>query len=143
VSSLLRDQRLRHAPVSCYNIDTAPAGGCSLEAGELAQRVVELLSDKQAEDIILLDIGQVASFADYFVIASAANPRQMKALLDTLDSELSGEGTPSTHREGNPDSGWVLLDMGDVIVHLFEPQTRAYYKIEELWSRGVSVVRFQ
>jgi ribosome-associated protein len=67
----------------------------------------------------------------------------MKALLDTLDSELSREGSPSAHREGNPDSGWVLLDLGDVIVHLFEPQTRAYYKIEELWSRGVSVVRFQ
>jgi ribosome-associated protein len=105
--------------------------------------VVELLSDKQAEDIILLDIGQVASFADYFVIASAANPRQMQALLDTLDSELGGGGKSTTHREGNPDSGWVLLDMGDIIVHLFEPQTRAYYKIEELWSRGVSVVRFQ
>ena len=67
----------------------------------------------------------------------------MKALVDTLDSELSGKDSPTSHREGNPDSGWVLLDMGDVIVHLFEPQTRAYYKIEELWSRGVSVVRFQ
>jgi ribosome-associated protein len=143
LSSLLRDQTPSTRPRLCYNIDTAPTGGCSLEAGELAQRVVELLSDKQAEDIILLDIGQVASFTDYFVIASAANPRQMKALLDTLDSELSGEGTPSTHREGNPDSGWVLLDLGDVIVHLFDPPTRAYYKIEELWSRGVSVVRFQ
>ena len=143
MSSHLGDQRLRHAPVSCYNIDTAPAGGCSLEAGELAQRVVELLSDKQAEDIILLDIGQVASFADYFVIASATNPRQLKALLDTLDDEFGREVNLSTHREGNPDSGWVLLDMGDVIVHLFDPPTRAYYKIEELWSRGVSVVRFQ
>ena len=67
----------------------------------------------------------------------------MQALLDTLDRELGGKGKPTTHREGNPDSGWVLLDMGDIIVHLFEPQTRAYYKIEELWSRGVSVVRFQ
>ena len=67
----------------------------------------------------------------------------MKALLDTLDDEFGREVNLSTHREGNPDSGWVLLDMGDVIVHLFDPPTRAYYKIEELWSRGVSVVRFQ
>ncbi len=67
----------------------------------------------------------------------------MQALLDTLDSELGGEGKLTTRREGKPDSGWVLLDMGDIIVHLFEPQTRAYYKIEDLWSRGVSVVRFQ
>ncbi|MGD0765451.1 MAG: ribosome silencing factor [Dehalococcoidia bacterium] len=120
-----------------------PGGGRNLQAGELAQRVVELLSDKQATDIILLDIGQVASFADYFVIASAANRRQMQALVDTVDSDLSQKGVSSIHREGDADSGWILLDLGDVIVHLFDPETRAFYKIEELWSRGVSVVRFQ
>lgn len=105
--------------------------------------MVELLADKQAEDIILLDIGQVASFADYFVVASAANVRQMKALLDSLDSGLGKESNVQPRREGSPDSGWVLVDLGDVIVHLFDPEMRAYYKIEELWSRGVSVVRFQ
>ncbi len=125
---------LHHAIIS-----TPHNGGVGLEAGELAQRVVELLADKQAEDIILLDIGQVASFADYFVIASASNVRQMKTLVDSVSSEPG----LSAHQEGAADSGWVLLDLGDVIVHLFDPETRAYYKIEELWSRGVSVVRFQ
>jgi ribosome-associated protein len=67
----------------------------------------------------------------------------MQALVDTLDSDLSKKGVSSIHREGDPDSGWVLVDLGDVIVHLFDEETRAYYKIEELWSRGVSVVRFQ
>ncbi|MGA2285908.1 MAG: ribosome silencing factor [Dehalococcoidia bacterium] len=109
----------------------------------MAQRVVELLSDKQANDIILLDIGQVANFADYFVIASATNPRQMQALLDTLDGDLSASGVPGIRREGEAESGWVLLDLGDVVVHLFDAEMRAYYNLEGLWSRGVSVVRFQ
>jgi ribosome-associated protein len=115
------------------------AGGGNLEASELAQRVVELLSDKQATDIILLDIGQVASFADYFVIASAGNRRQLQTLVDTLDKDLGVD----MRREGEADSGWILIDLGDVIVHLFDPETRAYYNLEALWSRGVSVVRFQ
>jgi ribosome-associated protein len=67
----------------------------------------------------------------------------MRALVDTLDSGLSQKGVSSIHCEGDPDSGWVLVDLGDVIVPLFDEDTRAYYKIEELWSRGVSVVRFQ
>lgn len=104
--------------------------------------MVELLSEKQAEDIILLDIGRVVSFTDYFVIASAATTRQMEALLDSIDKEL-GQKSVAVRREGSPDSGWVLLDLGDVIVHLFDPATRDYYKIEELWSRGAAVVRFQ
>jgi len=104
--------------------------------------VVELLSEKQAEDIILLDIGRVASFADYFVIASAATTRQMEALLDSIEDELTKKSV-TVRREGASDSGWVLLDLGDVIVHLFDPSTRAYYRIEELWSRGAAVVRFQ
>jgi ribosome-associated protein len=108
----------------------------------LAQRVVELLSEKQAEDIILLDIGRVATFADYFIIASAPTTRQIEALLDSINKEL-GKKSIAVRREGNADSGWVLLDLGDVIVHLFDPDMRAYYKIEELWSRGAAVVRFQ
>jgi ribosome-associated protein len=84
----------------------------------------------------------VATFADYFVIASAPTARQIQALLDSIDKEL-GKKSIAVRREGNADSGWVLLDLGDVIVHLFDPDMRAYYKIEELWSRGAAVVRFQ
>ncbi len=109
---------------------------------DLAHRIVELLADRQAEEIVLLDVRQVASFADYFVIASAMNPRQVRALVETLSKELRGEGI-RPRQEGALDSGWVLLDYGAIIVHLFSPEMRAFYGLEELWEAATPVVRVQ
>jgi len=89
----------------------------------------------------LLDISRVASFADYFVIATADNPRQARALVETLDKELRDEGVRSGHREGAAESGWVLIDYGSVIVHLFSPELREVYALEELWRAATPVVR--
>ena len=115
-----------------------------IEPGDLARRVVELLSDHQAEDVVLLDISQIAPFTDYFVIASAQNARHVAALIDIFDKDLAREGARSLRREGEPDSGWVLVDLGSVIVHIFTPAERAFYNLEALWSRaGVPAVRFQ
>jgi ribosome-associated protein len=71
------------------------------------------------------------------------NVRQVQALLDVLDEALSRDGLGSFRREGDIDSGWVLLDLGDIIVHLFSPEQRAYYNVEGLWSRGTPVLRIQ
>ena len=109
---------------------------------DLAHRIVELLADRQAEEIVLLDVRQVASFADYFVIASAMNPRQARALVETLSKELRGEGI-RPRQEGTLDSGWVLLDYGAIIVHLFSPEMRAFYGLEELWEAATPVVLVQ
>jgi ribosome-associated protein len=115
-----------------------------ISSSDLAQRIVDVLTDRQAEDVTLLDIQRVANFTDYFVIATAQNARHMGALIDTLDRELSAQGAGPIHVEGEPDSGWVLLDFGDVITHLFTPEDRAYYNLEGLWGRaGVAAVRFQ
>lgn len=89
----------------------------------------------------MLDISRVASFADYFVIATADNPRQARALVETLDKELRDEGVRSGHREGASESGWVLIDYGSVIVHLFSPELREVYALEELWRAATPVVR--
>ena len=113
-----------------------------LESPELAQRIADLLSDRQAEDIVLMDISKVSSFTDFFVIATANNPRQMNALIDSLDRDLRPDARPQ-HVEGAPDSGWVLVDFGDAIVHLFAPEERRYYNLEGLWAQGVSVVHLQ
>lgn len=92
----------------------------------------------------MLDIHRVSSFADYFVIASAQNPRHMNALIDAFDRDLARQGIKPLRREGEGDSGWVLVDFGAVIVHIFLPEDRAFYNLEGLWSRaGVPAVRFQ
>jgi len=114
-----------------------------LQADDLARKIIDALSEKQAEDILLLDIRSVASFADYFVIASADSDRQMQAILDAVEDELKVDKPTLLGREGQAKSGWVLLDYGDVILHLFAPEERAYYDLEGLWHAATPVVRIQ
>ena len=91
---------------------------------------------------MLMDISRVSTFTDYFVIGTANNARQMNALIESLDTDLRPDARPR-RVEGTPDSGWVLIDFGDAIVHLFSPEERDYYRLEELWAQGVSVVHIQ
>ena len=114
-----------------------------LDSADIAQRLVDTLSDRQAEDITQIDISKVSTFADYFVIATAGNVRQMNALIDTLDREMKQAGVEMGSKEGDPESGWVLLDFVDVIVHLFSQEQREFYDLEGLWSRSAPLVRFQ
>jgi len=104
---------------------------------------VEAASDRQASDIVLLDTRGVCSFADYFVICSGETERQIKAIYEEVEHSLKKEGVSPHHREGTLDSGWLLLDFGDVIVHIFAPFEREYYQLAELWSEAIPVVRIQ
>lgn len=103
--------------------------------------VVEVASDKLAEDIVMLDLRGVASFADYFVIMSAESSRQIEALEEDITEGLQGAEVRRFHREGTHASGWVLLDFSDVIVHIFGPEEREFFGLERLWSRAPQVVR--
>jgi ribosome-associated protein len=114
-----------------------------LEPGELAKKAVEVASDKQALDIILLDIRGLSGFADYFVICSGETERQIRAISEGIDEVLGKEGASLHRREGTTDSGWILLDFGDVIVHVFAPRERQYYQLDKLWSKATPVVRIQ
>ncbi len=122
---------------------TAPEGRLLNAPADLARRIVDLLADRQAEDVLLLDIRQVASFADYFVIATAINNRQMRALVELVDTELREEEIKPHHREGGINSGWILVDYGAIILHIFSPELRGYYALEELWKDAKEVVRIQ
>lgn len=104
--------------------------------------MVEVASDKQAADILLLDVHDICSFADYFVICTAETGRQISAICDDIDMALRVAGTRG-HREGDNKSGWVLLDYGAVVVHVFSPALRQYYQLEELWIAGKPVLRLQ
>lgn len=112
-----------------------------LEAIEIAKRIVEAAADKQASDIVLLDTRQVCSFADYFVICNGESERQIEAIRQAIDEVLKKEAVVPHHREGNANSGWMLLDLGDIIVHIFSPFEREYYQLEQLWSKAPIVVR--
>ena len=103
---------------------------------------MDILTEHSALDLALVDISKTATFTDYFVIATAQSPLQFNALTEYLEKELAPEAVRLRHREGSPDSGWVLLDFGDIIVHLFSPEKRAYYRLEDLWGRTSQVVRF-
>jgi ribosome-associated protein len=104
---------------------------------------MEAALDKQAVDILMLDIRQLTSFADYFVICSAESDRQIDAICDEIDAALSKEGINIYRREGNADSGWVLLDFGSIIVHVFNETTRQYYDLEQLWEKATPIIRIQ
>ena len=104
---------------------------------------MESASDKQADNIVMLDTRRICSFADYFVICSGDSDRQLEAIREEINKTLKQEGVIPHHSEGTADSGWVLIDLGEVIVHLFSPQQRDYYKLDELWSEAVPVIRIQ
>lgn len=92
---------------------------------------------------MLLDVRKVCSFADYFVICSGDSERQIKTIYDEVGHILKKEGILPLHHEGTIDSGWLLLDFGDVIVHIFAALEREYYQLDELWERATPVVRIQ
>jgi ribosome-associated protein len=118
-------------------------GDIFLDAGELARAVVEVASEHQASDIVLLDLRPLNVFTDYFIFMSAETQRQMNALVDELRRSLKKSGVPLHHVEGNSQSGWVLVDCGDLVIHILTPEQRDYYRLEELWSRAPEVLRVQ
>jgi len=104
---------------------------------------VEAASEKQASDIALMDVKDICSFADYFIICSGENERHIQAICDIVEDALESDGFKPHHIEGNIRSGWILLDYGDLIVHIFAPFERDFYQLEQLWSQARLLVKMQ
>ncbi len=92
---------------------------------------------------MLLDARTVCSFADFFVICTGETERQIRAIYEEVEHALKKEGIQPIHHEGTIDSGWLLLDYGDVIVHIFAAVEREFYQLDRLWSRANTVLRIQ
>jgi ribosome-associated protein len=101
------------------------------------------LEEKKGEDIVLMDIHELADFADYFVICSGTSDRMLRALADSVIEKVKKATQQRGRLEGEPQDGWLLIDFGDVVVHLFAPDRRSYYRLEELWGRGKIVLHLQ
>jgi ribosome-associated protein len=102
---------------------------------------VELASELQALDIVLLDLRALDTFGDFFIIMSAESHRHMRALKESLLLEIKKTDLTSHHVEGSAESGWVLLDLGGIIINIFTSTERDFYQLEQLWSDALEVVR--
>ncbi|HZM25101.1 MAG TPA: ribosome silencing factor [Anaerolineales bacterium] len=105
--------------------------------------MVEALEDRKGEDILLLDIKDIASFTDYFILCNGTSDRMLDALAKGVLEATKKDYKKKSRVEGQAQEGWLLLDYGDVIVHLFSPDQREHYDLEELWSDGKVLLRVQ
>lgn len=120
------------------------SGGAKLDPSDMARKIVEIASDRKAENIVMLDISKMSIIADYFVICSGTGDRHVKAIAREIDDKLRGEnGIKPYHMEGITEGTWVLIDYGYVLVHIFEPATRDFYKLEQLWAGAQPVLVVQ
>lgn len=109
----------------------------------LARQMVTMLEDKLGEDILLLDLRGISDFTDYFILVSGTSERMLQSLADTVSEKIKQETGLIAIEEGKPDSGWIVLDYGYIVVHVLSSEKRDYYQLEELWSKGKTILRLQ
>ena len=102
----------------------------------MAKEAILALEDKKAEDIRIIDISQVSVIADYFIIANGNNVSQIQAMADEVEEKLYKAGYPLKQKEGYRNANWVLMDFGDIIVHIFDKENRLFYDLERIWRDG-------
>lgn len=106
---------------------------------EMAKLAIKALEDKKAENIQIIDISEVSVIGDYFIIANGTNRSQIQALSDNVEEELGRAGFNPKQIEGYNKANWVLLDYRDIIIHVFDQESRSYYSLEHIWRDGNQV----
>ncbi|MBR1854653.1 MAG: ribosome silencing factor [Lachnospiraceae bacterium] len=105
----------------------------------LLQLAVDAMADKKAEDIRVIDISEVSVVADYFLIGGGTNRSQIQAICDNVEEKLGRAGYPVKQIEGYDTANWILMDFGDLIVHIFDKENRLLYDLERLWRDGKEI----
>lgn len=109
------------------------------DAKKMALIAVDVLEDKKANDISIIDIEKISTLADYFIIASGTNRNQVQAMCDEVDERLGKAGFEPKHIEGYNSANWILLDYGDIVIHLFDEENRLFYDLERIWRDGIKI----
>ena len=115
----------------------------SVKPFEIAREIIDVAEDLQAHDILLLDVREVCSYADAFILLSASSARQINSIREAIDKNIFKDKRELLRSEGDAQSGWILMDYSDVIVHIFSPTGRNYYDLERIWRDAKNLVRIQ
>ena len=125
---------MQNVPIALSAIDPARARSHAQDAESTARRAAEAALEKKADDVVMVDLRGKSTYADFLVICSGTNDRQLEAVADSVEKSLREAGQRLIGAEGGRGGRWVLLDFGDVVVHVFHQEERAYYDLEGLWS---------
>lgn len=107
-----------------------------MDIKKIAEKANEILEDKKARDIEIIEISHVSTLADYFIICSGTSTIHNKTIADELDDKMAEVGYNLLHREGYESARWILLDFGEVVIHIFHEEDRSFYNLERLWADG-------
>jgi ribosome-associated protein len=113
------------------------------DASTIARSIVDVAVDKKASDVTLMEIGKVTTFADFFVIATGSSDRQIGAIASAIRDRMKEDDVRLFQQEGDPGEGWVLLDYGQIVVHIFAEEQRQYYDLERRWSEAPTLLKIQ
>jgi len=135
-NSTVKEQSLQPAISGSPQLKTFPDEPASGEIDERILMAIHAAGEKKALEIVVLDLREIATFTDYFVIASGTNERQVQAISDGVVETLKKAGTPAARVEGYKTAEWILLDYGDFVVHVFDDKARKFYDLERLWRES-------
>ena len=111
------------------------------QSKKMVQIVYDALDEKLGQDIEIIDIQNISVISDYLILASGNNMNQISAMVDLTDEKMAETGFRSRRIEGNKNSTWILMDYGDVVIHVFSKEDRAFYDLERIWRDGVTMTR--
>lgn len=128
-----------HPEQFCVEIRTRNRHYTDMNSEQMALEAANVLDLKQAEDIRIFDVRQISSVTDYYVVATGTSAPHLKALITETQRRMKALNIPSYRTSGEPESGWVVVDYVDAVVHVFSPEARAYYNIERLWATAKEI----
>jgi len=135
----IKEKSLQPVEAAVHSAPAKKAADTNEEIDERILQAAHAASDKKALDLVLIDLREIATFTDYFLITSGSNQRQVQAIADEVIEKLKKSGSPAARVEGYRNAEWVLVDYGDFVVHVFEEKARRFYDLERLWREGKRV----